>query len=261
MGTAFSSRRATLPSSRKRTSTFLLTRRRLNPPSPMKADTGLTVPRRASPHPPRGWSSPTKLKKLTRQKSCKTSGPTSVASSPQLPDSTSGKKSSKERQTSAAKERPDYHESEDSCTSRHKERSCHEKSGKPEPDKESSSAISKWGQSPSPGIYSAGCKPKEPHTEVPSNTPKSSHTCPRSPSICLSELEDCPSFSTLASTSALISHGDQPCYRSASTDSRLSVTPMDLSVCSSLNFYGQPGIGRGGATPSMMSPAGSQQGV
>ena len=46
MGTAFSSRRVTLPSSRKRTSMSPLTRRRLNPPPPRKADTGLTAPRR-----------------------------------------------------------------------------------------------------------------------------------------------------------------------------------------------------------------------
>ena len=109
-----------------------------------------------------------------------------------LPDSTSDKMSSKERPTPTAKERPDYHKSEDSHTSRHKERSCHEKSGKPEPDKGSSSAIHKWGWTSSPGIDSVGHKPKEPHTEAPSNTPhESSCTCPRSPSICLSELEDC----------------------------------------------------------------------
>ena len=69
-GTAFSSQRVTLPSSRKRTFTSLHTRRRrLNLPAPRRADMGLTALRRASPCPPTGWRSPTKLKKLARQKS------------------------------------------------------------------------------------------------------------------------------------------------------------------------------------------------
>ena len=34
---------------------------------------------------------------------------------------------------------------------------------------------------------------------------------------------------------------------------------MDLSIYGSFSFYGQPGIGRGGATPSVMILAGSQQ--
>ena len=37
------------------------------------------------------------------------------------------------------------------------------------------------------------------------------------------------------------------------------MTPMDSSVYGSFNFYGQPGVGRGGVTPSMMSLVGSQQ--
>ena len=58
------------PSSRKRTSTSLLTRRRrLNLPPPGKADMGLVAPRRASPHPPTGWRSPAEWKKLARQMS------------------------------------------------------------------------------------------------------------------------------------------------------------------------------------------------
>ena len=35
--------------------------------------------------------------------------------------------------------------------------------------------------------------------------------------------------------------------------------PMDSSIYGSLNFYGPPGVGRGGATPSTMSLARSQQ--
>ena len=194
------------------------------------------------------------------EESRKISSQTSMASSPQLSDSTSGKESSKERQTPTAKEMPDYWDSEDGHTSRHKERSHHEKSRKPEPDKESSSTICKWGWSPSLGIDSAGHMPKEPCTEVPSNAPcESSRNCPRSPSICLSELEDCPSFFAPASTSSPISRGNQPHYKLASTDSRLSVTPMDSSIYGSFNFYGQPGVGRGRATPSATSLAGSQQ--
>ena len=69
MGIAFSSWRATSPSSRKRTSTSLLTRRRrLNPPPSRKADMGLMVPRRASPCPSTRQRSPAKQKKLARQK-------------------------------------------------------------------------------------------------------------------------------------------------------------------------------------------------
>ena len=194
------------------------------------------------------------------EESHKTSGQISTASSPELPDSISSKKSSKERQPPTAKERPDYHESEDGCTSRHKERSCREKSGKPEPDKESGSTIHEWWQSPFPGIDSIGCKCKESCTEALSNTPhESSHDCPRSPSICLRELQDCSSFSVPASASTPIRCSDQLHCRLASTDSRLSVTPMDSSVYSSFNFYGQPGVGRGGATPSVMSLVVPQQ--
>ena len=96
------------------------------------------------------------------EQSHKISGQTSMASLPQFPNSTSGKNSSKERQTPTAKEKPDYCKSEESQTSRHKERSCHEKSERSEPDKEGGSSVCKWGDHHLLALVLWGISPRNP---------------------------------------------------------------------------------------------------
>ena len=87
------------------------------------------------------------------EESCKTSSSNSGASSPLQPDSTSSKKSSCQRKCSPpGKEQPDSHDAEDHCTSssRHRDKSCSDKSSRCGSDKESSSTPHKQALSPSP---------------------------------------------------------------------------------------------------------------
>ena len=76
----------------------------------------------------------------------------------------------------------------------------------------------------------------------------------RSPSRSMSELEDHGSFTAPTSSSNKLR--TQQHYRSGSTDSRLSMTPLDMGLYNSFSFYGPPGCSRGGATPTI-SVAGS----
>ena len=89
------------------------------------------------------------------EESHKTSGRNSGALSPWAPDSTSSKKSSHwGKHSSPAKEQPDICDTRDHCSSsKHKDRSCHDKSSRCCSDKESSSTPCKCALSspPCPG--------------------------------------------------------------------------------------------------------------
>ena len=73
----------------------------------------------------------------------------------------------------------------------------------------------------------------------------------------MSELEDHKSFTVPTSSSTPYKLGTQLCYRSSSTDSICSMTPLDKGVYGSFSYYGPPGFSRGGNTP-MASVAGLQ---
>ena len=134
-----------------------------------------------------------------------TSGRNSGASSPRVPDSTNSKKSSHwGKHSPPAKEQPDSHDTRDHCSSssRHKGRSCSDKSSRCDSDKESSSTPCKLALSSPPCPSSAECPQKEPHVEESSHIPsESSHANCRSLSRSMSELEDHGSFTVLTSFS------------------------------------------------------------
>ena len=115
------------------------------------------------------------------EESHKTSGRNSGTSSPQAPDSTSSKKSCRQGKCSPlAKEQPDSRETEDhhASSSRHKDRSCSDKSSRCSSDKESSSTPCKHALSPPPCAVSVKCPRKEPHVDEPSHIPcESSCVC------------------------------------------------------------------------------------
>ena len=91
---------------------------------------------------------------------CKTDGRNSGASSPRAPDSTSGKKSSCQGKCSPpAKEQPDSHDTGDhcSCSSRHNDRFCSDKSSRHGSDKKSSSTLHRHALSSAPCPSSGEC--------------------------------------------------------------------------------------------------------
>ena len=107
------------------------------------------------------------------------------------PDSTSSKKSSCQGKCSPlAKEWLDSCDTDDHHTSssKHKDRSCSDKSSRHSSDKESSSTPCKCAQSSPPCTGSAECPWKEPDVDGPSHIPgESSCTNYRSPSRSMSE--------------------------------------------------------------------------
>ena len=70
------------------------------------------------------------------------------------------------------------------------------------------------------------------------------HTCPQSPSKCISETEDQSPFAPPNK----IASG--PHYHSHSTDSRCSVTPLDTLLYGSFSYPGPKGMGHGSVTPA-----------
>ena len=145
--------------------------------------------------------------------SCKTSCRALGASSPWVSDSMSSKKSSHWVKCSPqAKEQLDKCDTEDhSASSKHKDRSCSDKSSRCGSDKESSSTARKHGLSPMPHASSVECPWKGPGLDESSCTPgKSSHASHRSPSRSLCELKDHGSFTVPTSSSTPNKLGTQP---------------------------------------------------
>ena len=178
------------------------------------------------------------------EESCKTSSRTSGASSSWAPDSTSSKKSSHWGKCSPpAKKQPDNCNTEDHHTSsKHKDRFCSDRSRRCGSDKESSNTPPpphKHVLSPLPCAFSTECPQKEPHVDEPSHTPgESSHTSHRSPSRSMSELEDHRPFTVPTSSSTQNKLRIQLCHQSSSTDSRLSMMPLDMGLYKSFRYYG-----------------------
>ena len=199
------------------------------------------------------------------EESCKTSSKNSGASSPQAPDSTSSKKSSHwGKRSHLAKKQPDSHNTEEHCTSssRHKDRPCSDKSSRHGSDKESSNTLCKCALSPLSCTFSMECLWKGPHVDEPSLIPsESSHTSYRSPSRSMCELEDHGSFTVLTSSSTPNKLGTQLHYQSSSTDSRLSMTPLDVGLYNSFSYHGPLVLAEVGPLPwqvllgHSMSPA------
>ena len=193
------------------------------------------------------------------EESCKSSR-NSGASSPRVPDSTSSKKSSCQgKHSPTAKEQSDSHDTRDHCSSssRHKDRSCSDKSSSHGSDKESSSTHHKCALSSPPHSSFAECPWKEPHVEESSCIPsEGSCTNYRSQSRSVSELEDHRSFTMLTSFSTPNKLRTQQHYLSSSTNSRLSMMPLDSGLYNSFSYSGLTGFCKGGATP-MTSVAGS----
>ena len=175
------------------------------------------------------------------EESLKTSGRNSGASSPQASDSTSSKKSSHWGKCSPlAKEQPDDHDAKDHCSlSKHKDRSCSDKSSRCGSDKESSNIPHKHALSPTPHICSTECPQKGPCVDEPSNIPgESSHASYRSPSRSMrimGPFEDHGFFTVPTSSSTANKLRTQLHYQSSSTNSRLSMTPLDMGLYNSFS--------------------------
>ena len=176
------------------------------------------------------------------EESHKTSGRNSGASSPWVPDSTSSKKSSCQgKHSPPAKEQPDSHDTGDhhSSSSRHKDGSHSEKRSRHSSDKESRSTPCKCSLSSPPCPSSAEHQQKEPHAEESSCIPsESSYTNYRSPSRSMSELKDHRSFTAPTSFSTPNKLWTQQQYQSSSTNSRLSMMPLDLGLYNSFSYSG-----------------------
>ena len=101
------------------------------------------------------------------------------------------------------------------------------------------------------------CLWKKPHVDEPSHVPsESSHTNYRKLSRSMSELEDHRCFTAPTSSSTSNKSRPQQCYRSSSTNSRLSTIPLDAGFYNSFSYSGPAGFYRGRATP-ITSVAGS----
>ena len=182
------------------------------------------------------------------EESCKTSSRNSGVSSTRVPDSTSSKKSSCQGKCSPpAKEQPDSCDTRDhfSSSSRHKDRSSSDKSSRCGSDKESSNTPHKCTLSSPPRVEESSCVPSE-----------SSCTNYRSLSRSMSELEDHRSFTVPTSFSTPNKLRTQQCYQSSSTDSRLSMMPLDSGLYNNFSYSHPTGFCKGGATPAT-SVAGS----
>ena len=184
-----------------------------------------------------------------------------MASSPQVPNSTSSKRSSRwDKRSPIPKEQPDNCDTVDHHTSIHKDRSRSDKGGRHDSDRKSGSISCKQARSPSPFTGSMEHRLEEPCIDGSSCAPSgSSCVSYRSPSRRLTELQDHPSSTVPTSSSTPISCWGQPHYWLGSSDSRISVMPVDPSIYGSFHYYGPTGISRGGATPGMASFARSNQ--
>ena len=223
-------------------------RRNLSPLSCRKTNTGLPTPRRMCQAPPakrRNHTRPT-----TGTQGFHPSGPLTPQAARSHP---LGK-------TLSSSQGTDSCDMEDhlASSSRHKDRSCSDKSSRCGSDKESSSTPRKHALLSPPCAGSVECPWKEPHVDEPSHIPhESSCANYRSPSRSMSELKDHGSFTAPTSSSTPNKLGTQLPYRSSSNDSRLSMMPLDMGLYNSFSYYGPTGFSRGGATP-MASVAGSQ---
>ena len=158
-----------------------------------------------------------------------------------------------------AKEQPDKCDTKDhSTSSKHKDRSHSDKGGRHGSDKESSSTAHKHGLSPTPCASSVICLRKGPRMDESSHTlGESSCASHRSPSWSLSELKDHGSFTTPPSSSTPNKLGTQLCHHLSTTNSRDSMTPLDMGLYISFSYFGPSGFSRGGNPPTP-SVAGSQ---
>ena len=173
----------------------------------------------------------------------------------QAMDSTSTRKSSSKGKLSPqAKEHKNKHHHDDHhppSSSQTKDQSHGDKGSKHSSDKEGSSAVNqencKCCHSPDRHAFSVEYRQKDSHIDSSTYSPSGSlHTKSKSPCRSMSDLDDCVAFT--APNSSLTPYKPRSCsrYHSASTDSRCSSTPMDLSLYNSFSYLS---FGGGGATP------------
>ena len=151
----------------------------------------------------------------------KTSSKSSGTSSPRAPpDSTSSKKSSSccGKCSPRVKEQDKHDKESHSMSSKHKDKSHSDRSSKHSSNKEGNKSPCKCCMSPPPCPASTERAWKECHMDDPTPTLSTNmHTCPQSPSKCMSETEDQSSFAAPSSTFTLNKIGSGLCYHSSST--------------------------------------------
>ena len=139
------------------------------------------------------------------------------------------------------------------------DKTCSDKSSNHSSDKEAKRSLHMCHMSPPLQPSSTERAGKECRLDDTTQTSSTdAHTCPQSPSKCMSKTKDQSSFTTPSSTSTPNKIGSGLLYHSNSTDSRCSMTPLDTSLYGSFSYHGSSGVGHGSITP-ITSVAGSQR--